>query len=168
MEFATSSPTRLMNPEALAAKMLDLYWDGSLPIDPVKIARSAGVDVYGRGGPDDPGYEYSGYFRRIHDTPSIEYNVTEAPVRQRFTVAHELGHFALQHSDLPRDRGNFQSSKDSREVAANRFAAELLMPARTVKQLFASGNADSPDHLARMFGVSAAALGYRLINLRLV
>jgi hypothetical protein len=50
---------------------------------------------------------------------------------QRFTAAHELGHFVLQHD------GSFDSevrfagqtkSRDLREVEADAFAAELLMP----------------------------------------
>lgn len=43
--------------------------------------------------------------------------------RSNFSLAHELGHLALGHLDLDNPRGN-----DSREVAANRFAADLLMP----------------------------------------
>jgi Zn-dependent peptidase ImmA (M78 family) len=60
-------------------------------------------------------------------------------VRQRFTIAHELGHHFLDHlpdtAHVHVDRGNvilYRSSHrvdiDPQEVAANRFAAELLMP----------------------------------------
>jgi hypothetical protein len=58
--------------------------------------------------------------------------------RQRFTVAHELGHFILhQHEmgrfiadtkDLIREEGDAKKIADM-ERQANRFAAELLMPA---------------------------------------
>jgi len=155
-------------PESLASKFLRFYWDGSLPVDPVRIAQAAGVVVYGRGGLEDPHYKYSGYYKRFNGQPSIEFNITEAPVRQRFTIAHELGHFALGHEDSPRDAGDFQSSRDPSERQANQFAAELLMPADEVKNMFMSGVMGSTDRLASVFGVSKAALGYRLINLGLV
>jgi len=153
--------------EAKARDVLDRYWDRELPIDPVKIATAAGVAVYGRGGFDDPDYAYSGYYRKVKGVPSIEYNVGEAPVRKRFTVAHELGHFALGHEDAPRDAGNFYASADPRERQANRFAAELLMPASLVRHYYTSGIATTVEELARTFGVSKDAMGYRLINLGL-
>lgn len=168
MAFTFENATSRTRPESLASKFLRLYWDGSLPVDPVRIAQAAGVVVYGRGGPTDPHYEFSGFYRRFNGQPSIEFNITEAPVRQRFTIAHELGHFALGHEDSPRDSGDFQSSGDPRERQANQFAAELLMPANEVRNMFLSGVMGSTERLASAFGVSKAALGYRLINLGLV
>ncbi|GAB2857162.1 hypothetical protein GCM10027277_26960 [Pseudoduganella ginsengisoli] len=154
--------------EGAARELLSRYWDGLLPIDPVKIATQAGIAVYGRGGWGDFDYPYSGYYRIFNGMPSIEYNVSEAPVRQRFTVAHELGHFALGHQDAPRDAGNFQSSGDYRERQANKFAAELLMPGSLVARHYQQGAASSVEALANMFGVSRDAMGYRLINLGLL
>jgi Zn-dependent peptidase ImmA (M78 family) len=154
--------------EGAARELLSQFWDRQLPIDPVKIASAAGISVYGRGGWSDPNYTYSGYYRMLDGQPTIEYNVTEPPVRQRFTVAHEIGHFALDHQDSPRDTGNFQSSGDVREQQANRFAAELLMPASLVTHYYNSGLASNVEGLANIFGVSRDAMGYRLINLRLL
>lgn len=167
MAHLSSSPLALLGAEGAAQELLSRYWDRQLPIDPVKIATAAGVFVYGRGGWDDFNYPYSGYYRKYDGVPSIEYNVSEPPVRQRFTVAHELGHFALGHEDAPRDAGNFQSSGDLRERQANKFAAELLMPASLVTHYYQSGLADSVETLANIFGVSKDAMGYRLINLGL-
>ncbi|MBC3911585.1 ImmA/IrrE family metallo-endopeptidase [Undibacterium sp. NL8W] len=156
-----------MGEEGAARELLNRYWDRRLPIDPVKIATAAGISVYGRGGWGED-YPYSGYYRIFNGIQSIEYNVSEAPVRQRFTVAHELGHFALGHEDAPRDVGNFQSSRDFRELQANKFAAELLMPASLVREHYLNGKAGSVEALANIFGVSKDAMGYRLINLRLI
>lgn len=141
------------------------YWDRLLPIDPVKIATAAGVFVYGRGGRDDVNYPYSGYYRKYEGVPSIEYNVAEPLVRQRFTVAHELGHCALGHEDAPRDAGNFQSSKECLELQANRFAAELIMPESLVRRYYYSGSVSSVEDLAKAFGVSTDAMGHRLIGI---
>lgn len=168
MEQLSTSSLASFGAEGAARELLSRCWDRQLPIDPVKIATVAGVQVYGRGGWGDVYYPYSGYYKRFNGVPSIEYNVSEAPVRQRFTVAHELGHFALGHNDAPRDSGNFQSSGDPRERQANRFAAELLMPSSLVKQYYQNGVASSVEALANIFGVSKDAMGYRLINLGLL
>lgn len=168
MERLSTSSLALLGEEGAARELLSRYWDRQLPIDPVKIATVAGISVYGRGGWGDTDYRYSGYYKKFNGIPSIEYNVSEPPVRQRFTVAHELGHFALGHEDAPRDAGNFQSSGDIRERQANKFAAELLMPASLVTQYYQNGFANSVEGLASMFGVSKDAMGYRLINLGLL
>src|SRR5438132_329346 len=75
----------------------------------------------------------------------IGYNVTQASVRQRFTIAHEIGHFILHRSNNPSDlfidthyivyRRDAQSStgENRREIEANRFAAALLMPTTLLK-----------------------------------
>lgn len=168
MEQLSKNSLALLGEEGAARELLGRYWDRQLPIDPVKIATAAGIAVYGRGGWGDFDYPYSGFYRILNGVPSIEYNVTEPAVRQRFTVAHELGHFALGHEDAPRDAGNFQSSGDFRERQANKFAAELLMPTSLVNHYFNNGYANSVEALASMFGVSKDAMGYRLINLGLL
>lgn len=161
-------PLAALGAEGAARELLARHWDGRLPVDPVQIATAAGLAVYGRGGPDDAPYPYSGYYRVHQGRPSIEFNVLEAPVRQRFTVAHELGHHALGHENAPRDSGNFPSSGDPRERLANRFAAELLMPAALLAQQLQHGTAANVQTLAQRFGVSQDAMGYRLLNLGLL
>ena len=168
MEHPINSPLASLGAEGAAQELLSRYWDRQLPVDPVKIASALGIAVYGRGGWGDQNYPFSGYYTQFNGVPSIEYNVTEASVRQRFTVAHELGHFALGHEDAPRDAGNFQSSGDPRERLANRFAAELIMPASLITHYYQSGLVSSVEVLASIFGVSKDAIGYRLINLGLV
>lgn len=56
---------------------------------------------------------------------------------QRFTAAHELGHYVLEHEGsldreirFPRQTAN----RDPKEIAADAFAAELLMPKWLFKQ----------------------------------
>lgn len=167
MEQRTVSPYATLGVEGAAHELLAKFWNRQLPIDPVQLATAAGLSVYGRGGLGDMSYQYSGYYRSYNGVPSIEYNVREAPVRQRFTVAHELGHFALGHEDSPRDSGNFFSSRDPKERQANRFAAALLMPESLVRHYYTNGADRSVAALAQLFGVSKDAMGYRLINLGL-
>lgn len=59
----------------------------------------------------------------------IGINADQGVVRQRFTLAHEFGHFFMDHAprvDLVDDV--FGRTKDPQEVAANYFAAEFLAP----------------------------------------
>lgn len=107
----------------------------------------------------------------------IVVNKTHHPNRQRFTIAHEIAHHVLDadhianniHVDkviFRRDRVS-QEGSDLREIKANNFAAELLMPENFVFQF---ANIDVNDEIeiakiARLFQVSSAALSYRLIGL---
>lgn len=97
-------------------------------------------------------------------------------MRRRFTIAHELGHHVLGHlreaiasggnAELPRD-GNVTYSLafyDQKEVDANKFAAELLMPESAVAY-FVDKTTKNLSELARTFNVSDTAMSYRLSNL---
>jgi Zn-dependent peptidase ImmA (M78 family) len=173
----------LMNPEArlptrrpapsparAAAALLAKHWDGKLPVDPHHIATALGIRVVPRGGPEDPGYAYSGYFDNSGAQPVIEYNRTESPVRQRFTLAHELGHYALGHASSPRDTPeNFSTGvSDKAERLANRFAAELLMPAKEFRVLLQAGRLKNIAEFADAFWTSQLAITYRMQSLGII
>lgn len=96
--------------------------------------------------------------------------------RQRFTMAHEIGHFVLGHrfaddEQVHVDRVMMRSSKSSEgtdllEIEANQFAATLLMPEKLIaKELAKLGSADMEEvvsALARRFKVSSEAMAIRL------
>jgi hypothetical protein len=78
--------------------------------------------------------------------PLIIVNKTEARIRQRFSIAHELGHLLIPwHAcSISIDfAGDYLHSV--REVEANRFAAELLIPAEWVCGI--AQRSDSPDKM---------------------
>lgn len=98
-------------------------------------------------------------------------NGTQAVVRRRFTLAHELGHVRCGHDHgLPVETFETLSgaSTDSREVQANAFAAQLLMPAAGVERMVA-GEPTLEDvvGIAARYGVSSIAAVYRLNTLGL-
>jgi Zn-dependent peptidase ImmA (M78 family) len=117
---------------------------------------------------------------------AIVVNAADPPVRQRFTVAHELAHLLLHRYTTPHADGRYQvrfrdeaSSKGSvrEEIEANQFAAELLMPEKFLR-LFTDkmrfdladdvGDADAVARLiklAKRFEVSVQALSFRLANM---
>lgn len=103
----------------------------------------------------------------------IRYSTTESPVRQRFTIAHEIGHFALGHlnsagkmfRDTPE---NFSNGAAPEERQANAFAAQLLMPEKVVKFAVNERGFNTLKSLANVFDVSEVAMKYRLVNLGLL
>jgi Zn-dependent peptidase ImmA (M78 family) len=118
----------------------------------------------------------SGFYVKRMGVPTIGVNVAHAPVRQRFTIAHELGHALLhanEHYDREFRRDPMSSNAvDPDEIDANAFAASLLMPADWVREKWAE-TTDLLDNqwlvrTARQFGVSTQSLMYRIENLNLL
>lgn len=149
-----------------ANDVLKAHWDGKLPVNPLVIAERMGIEVRA----SSPLAIESGHYRYRDGFPLITYNPNEAPVRQRFTLAHEIGHHVHGDIDAPRDTSEqFNSrSRDPREVAANRFAAALLMPAALVKHLVREKRIADLARLAKSFGVSTAAMEFRLKDIGLI
>ena len=108
--------------------------------------------------------EISGYYDETRRRILI--NPLDPPNRQRFSIAHELGHALMQHGSSPRD-GRRLFTQDNyilKEFEANEFAGELLMPREAVKVMIEQRNLDF-DALCEKFGVSAEAMSIRLKRL---
>ena len=148
-----------------AHDVLERYWDFKLPVDPIGIARKMGIEVKTTS-PFNGGGRESGHYSYRDGQPLITYTALDPAVRQRFTVAHEIGHHVHGDLDAPRDTSAQFSSgvRDPREVAANRFAAALLMPTALLKHVVYEERVTDLQALASMFGVSTAAMEYRLRN----
>jgi Zn-dependent peptidase ImmA (M78 family) len=103
--------------------------------------------------------------------PAILLNAKDHPNRQRFTCAHELGHFvsrenapeAYEYVDL-RDTIFSSAETNPEEVFANLFAANLLMPLSELRRL--QKEKASPTEMALHFDVSQDAMHFRLENLQ--
>jgi Zn-dependent peptidase ImmA (M78 family) len=150
--------------EAATALLLK-YWQGkSVPVRPEVIARAEGLAVQFL--PDNLP-DVSGEYLVEDGRPTIRFNRSESPLRQRFTIAHELGHHVMRHGPRYRDTVSALSSPtfDSVEASANRFAAELLMPVYAIAELVKNKGLTSLPELASSFAVSEIAMRYRLKNL---
>lgn len=152
-----------------------------IPIDPERVAKLCGIEVVKQTFSDG---EVSGMLLREEGKPAIiGVNASQAPTRQRFTLAHEIGHWRLHPGrlitfDRPirvNRRDNVSSmATDREEIEANAFAANLLMPEAAVRETLRAvplkkrHDSDlSTEWLAAQFEVSQAAMGFRLINLGL-
>lgn len=129
----------------------------------------------------DLGEDCSAVLVRHGPRAVIGINETHPDNRQRFSIAHEIGHFLLHNGDTYIDKGyrvNFRdlesgSGTKKEEMDANAFAAALLMPAPWVraafkKQPFDLTEDESLQKLARKFKVSTQAMTYRLMRLQML
>lgn len=98
----------------------------------------------------------------------IQYRSSDSLVRQRFTIAHELGHHLLGHvtaSNPSLRDDNYLAGSDPEEREANAFAAELLVPSELIKLAIDEAKFKSISQMAAYFGVSGAVIEYRLKDL---
>ncbi|MCC2636922.1 MAG: hypothetical protein K0Q68_641 [Moraxellaceae bacterium] len=159
----------------------------SIPVDVEKVAQYLGAKTHF----EPLENEISGMLVIEDDVPHIMVNASHHSNRQRFTVAHEVGHLVLH-----KDQGTLfvdtkyrvykragaasaaiYASPDSttsyeHEVEANKFAESLLMPKSLVLNYIASKKVDISDEfdialLALAFGVSDQAMSIRVGNLKL-
>jgi Zn-dependent peptidase ImmA (M78 family) len=98
---------------------------------------------------------------------------SQVPARQRFTLAHELGHLLAgddQGVHLDKDIYDKAQAKDPSEVRANNFASAFLMPADVLRsEIGTLGlNEDGFAALACDLKVTPSALAIRLQQLRLI
>jgi Zn-dependent peptidase ImmA (M78 family) len=149
------------------------------PINPSDIAKNLGIKIERAAFSDD----LSGVLMRSDGSAIIALNKSHHKVRQRFTIAHELGHFVLNHKGdmfidqkvLNKRDGRSSIAIDPQEIEANAFAASLLMPEEMllaeVVKLVPDQTTDRRELiglLAKTFDVSIQAIEFRLINLGLI
>lgn len=163
--------------EQCAARLLAACEIKVPPVPVEQIAANHGIQVI-RSAAE---WNESGFLLRDNGRIIIGINGRNSPRRQRFTIAHELGHWQL-HEGKPlivdqsvmvnkRDDVSSQAT-DREEIQANQFAAELLMPqlyvAAELRRQMNSAIGSREElitNLARAFDVSNDAMGWRLINL---
>lgn len=147
------------------------------PINVAELARRLGVLVQLKQAEE----ELSGFLLRDIDGHKalIGVNSEHHPNRQRFTIAHELGHLLLHEGEpIHVDRGlkiNLRNEAASQgilleEKEANLFAAELLMPSHFIRKDLQEKTALDLEQdiqtLADSYQVSTQAMMYRLAYLK--
>jgi len=123
--------------------------------------------------------EISGLIVRKAGVTVVAVAKEQARTRQRFTIAHEIGHLVMHEPTEIHVDKNFsvllRSTRSSEavdvlEMEANAFAAALLMPERLLRPEIKHLSLDIENdpritELAREYEVSAQAMTYRLTNL---
>ncbi|MFD3598394.1 ImmA/IrrE family metallo-endopeptidase [Streptomyces sp. NPDC058656] len=116
---------------------------------------------------------FDGLTATTDDAKLILLAATSNPARQRFTLAHELGHLlAGDNQDVHLDRDIFAPAqkRDPSEQCANAFASAFLMPEDTLRgAIKATGlSRESFAALACELMVSPSSLAYRMLHLRMI
>ncbi|MDX6744517.1 XRE family transcriptional regulator [Actinocorallia sp. A-T 12471] len=99
---------------------------------------------------------------------------SQVPARQRFTIAHELGHLLAaddQRIHVDSDIDSAEHRRSPSEIRANAFAASFLLPEDYLRRHApASGDWDQDTfaELACRLWVSPSTLAWRLFNLDLI
>jgi Zn-dependent peptidase ImmA (M78 family) len=109
----------------------------------------------------------AGAYLRREGRPFFFVNSNEWPVRRRFTLAHEYGHFRLGHEPMIDTERDLFDRSTEREVEANAFAAEFLAPEVAVRTYAEARGVAEWDiaelvQLAFYFRISAESARYRL------
>jgi len=94
---------------------------------------------------------------------------SEAPFRQRYTLAHELAHLAFGDSQDQVIEERLGSHKSRAESRADSFAASFLAPrAEIVERIAGRSAVDAFDDLVLHFQMSPIAMSWRLLNEQLI
>lgn len=112
------------------------------------------------------------------NSAKIAVNSFHHPNRQRFTIAHEIGHLVLHSQEFQNTihvdkkfqmyrNENASRGTDRLEIQANSFASELLMPAFLLEKVVGNMQIDMDEdgtieELANKFQVSTTAFRFRL------
>ena len=153
-----------------AHNILNMFKITKPPINVEQIANMLGFKVVPFKFPDS----VSGVIRTINQVKAIGVNNKHSKVRQKFTIAHELGHYLSGHENFSHEEKTFVD-KDKKymdphwrqEEEADEFAAELLMPEFMLKNDVLVNKLD-PTALASKYEVSEQAMLIQLVNLKLI
>ncbi|AIR81881.1 ImmA/IrrE family metallo-endopeptidase [Staphylococcus epidermidis] len=114
-------------------------------------------------------------------------NKNHSENRQRFTIAHEIGHYLFKHNDnikYRQEKYKYNEKELKEERIANDFSANLLMPEKQMKALLIKYYKDHKinissglsniqkneltEFISKKLKVSKIAAEYRLFNLRFI
>ena len=156
-----------LNPRDEAQKIFDKIWSNrSFPVDPITIGKILGLNILETELPDTVS---AALIKEAGKDPKIALHKTDHSNRKRFSCAHELGHYiyriesaddAVEYEYICLRGLSASRGTENEEIFANQFAAHLLMPNSTIKELVGAGK--KIFEMALFFGVSAEALKHKL------
>lgn len=168
--------------ETRANELLDNFGITNAPVPIKSIIKKLGIELK----PEYLGDEISGVLVIENGRSIIGYNSSEPNVRQRFTIAHELGHHILHKSGktteklfvdkMYRRNETLSPREKNQERQANVFASRILMPENLIKNEFKKiinsldllTDEDIVKRMASKFKVSTVSMTWRLSNLWLI
>ncbi|KAB2734786.1 ImmA/IrrE family metallo-endopeptidase [Brucella anthropi] len=168
-DYVSPKPSGLSKPtvERIAEAIAETL--GFRPGDSMEavVSRFGGRIVVGTNGDDD--FESGSIVARSMSDFTIYISQFTSLVRDRFTIAHELGHLLLHLEEVQKNAPNAvmratrwvdENNQEQKraEWEANWFAAAFLMPAKVFSEIYQK---DGPSTAQRIFGVSEKAAEIR-------
>ena len=122
--------------------------------NPQEIAQELGIIIL-----FEPLGEINGYYNTAFRQKFIHINNILVEAKQKFTIAHELGH-ALLHpkANTPFLRDNTLFSINKLEIEANKFAVDLLITDEAIDEV----KHLTLDQMANYFGINKNLIKLRL------
>jgi Zn-dependent peptidase ImmA (M78 family) len=163
-----NTATAAMYAQRSARNLLQTVWiDRGFPIDPVWLAGKLSVIVIET---ELPKTVVGALIKDQNRDPVILLNQSDEPANKRFNCAHKIGHFAehqLQQDHFYKHLAlrDTHSMADPKEVFAQRFSQELLMPEEEIHRLEIQGA--SPEAMALHFGVPEDLMRMRIADTQL-
>jgi Zn-dependent peptidase ImmA (M78 family) len=147
----------------------------SVPVNVEALARQFGLRVKRL----PMAESIAGVLSRETDGWTLTVNAEHTDSRQRFTIAHEIGHFVLHRDRLgdgTNDSTDYAVTSDAAhyndaigpgaERDANQFATAVLMPEARILDVCETFRCNDPEPIARLFRVSPHAMRTRMAYLR--
>jgi hypothetical protein len=162
------------------ARWIEPWGEARFPVDVDFLAKGCHT-MYERDDPitqvhGAPWKGADGFLQRNPDNAKewwITYSTNVLPERQRFTKAHELGHYILHSQQKAEFRCGpamiveKDTGEPNIEAQANQFASYLLMPATHFRPLIEKSKItlDLLSELAKFYGVSFEAMCIRFVEI---
>lgn len=157
--------TNIKEIETLANDLLDKDWIDPknksllLPVNPIVIAQKEGVAVVGI-----HTERIEPLFSRYHSSrKNISYDLRLNDAERRFVVARALGRHLLGHIGVFEDAGFVEKKSGHLFTQATLFAANLLMPSSSVREITGTADTVSLGLFTSLFGVTEELAKWRLV-----
>lgn len=148
-----------------AEETLQQFWPGGFPIDPVQIAQTKGLEVRFAALRDGVS---GAIIAEAGTKPVVLVDASESVGRQRFTIAHEIGHYCEREAADDHEFSFVETRTRAyslHELYADTYAANLLMPEREFRKVYSRQGGEF--EAAAFFAVSPSAVEMRAEKLGL-
>jgi Zn-dependent peptidase ImmA (M78 family) len=151
--------------EKAASKILNAWWDYTLPVQVNNVAHRMGIALVPQQLKVSSYYLTADHPSNLVGSPAIVFN-TQGPISwQRLAIAQCIGHHVLGHGSTYRANSALPTEAEQQnENVAEFFATRLLIPDGAIRLMISQGFTTT-EQLAAAFGVSTMVMSYRLIEL---
>ena len=139
--------------------------------DLINILENIGIVIIEIDNPDERFSDFDGLSEVVNNIPLIVLLSDIDGERQRFTIAHELGHCCKHGQNLENNYIEMfcdnQDVNEAEEAEATLFASQLLIPEKQLKDLHSKLVQPSLQKLSELFEVPKDLMLKRIVDLKM-